>query len=61
MEAIEECFHEIGPHTTEDIRALPEGQRAELIDGYIYMMVTPMSFLPPSPSIWTGKKQKGSG
>ena len=28
-------------HTTEDIYALPEGQRAELIDGNIYMMAPP--------------------
>lgn len=28
-------------YTTEDIYALPEGQRAELIDGKIYMMAPP--------------------
>lgn len=28
-------------HTIEDIYALPEGQRAELIDGQIYMMAPP--------------------
>lgn len=28
-------------YTTEDIYALPEGQRAELIDGNIYMMAPP--------------------
>lgn len=28
-------------YTTEDIYALPEGQRAELIDGRIYMMAPP--------------------
>ena len=28
-------------HTTEDIYALPEGQRAELIDGQMYMMAPP--------------------
>ena len=29
------------PHTIADIEALPEGQRAELIDGYIYMQAAP--------------------
>ena len=29
-------------YTIEDIYALPEGQRAELIDGQIYMMAPPM-------------------
>lgn len=29
-------------YTTEDIYALPEGQRAELIDGQLYMMAPPM-------------------
>lgn len=28
-------------HTTEEIYALPEGQRAELIDGQMYMMAPP--------------------
>lgn len=28
-------------HTIDDIYALPEGQRAELIDGQMYMMATP--------------------
>lgn len=28
-------------HTTKDIYALPEGQRAELIDGQMYMMAPP--------------------
>ena len=28
-------------YTTEDIYALPEGQRAELIDGQMYMMAPP--------------------
>lgn len=28
-------------HTIEEIYALPEGQRAELIDGELYMMATP--------------------
>ena len=28
-------------YTVEDIYALPDGQRAELIDGEIYMMATP--------------------
>ena len=28
-------------YTIEDIYALPEGQRAELIDGQIYMMAPP--------------------
>ena len=30
-----------GPFTIDDIFALPEGQRAELIDGQIYGMATP--------------------
>lgn len=29
------------PYTIEDIHALPDGQRAELIDGQIYMMTPP--------------------
>lgn len=29
------------PHTIADIYALPEGQRAELIDGQLYMMAPP--------------------
>lgn len=28
-------------HTIDDIYALPEGERAELIDGHIYYMVPP--------------------
>ena len=28
-------------HTIEDIYALPEGQRAELMDGEMYMMAAP--------------------
>ncbi|GFI51480.1 hypothetical protein IMSAGC020_02693 [Lachnospiraceae bacterium] len=28
-------------HTIDDIYALPDGQRAELIDGQIYMMAPP--------------------
>ena len=28
-------------YTIDDIYALPEGERAELIDGQIYMMSTP--------------------
>ena len=28
-------------YTIEDIYALPEGERAELIDGQLYMMATP--------------------
>ena len=28
-------------YTTDDIYALPDGERAELIDGQIYMMGTP--------------------
>lgn len=30
-----------GKHTIEDIYALPEGERAELIDGELYMMASP--------------------
>ncbi len=30
-----------GTHTIEEIYALPEGERAELIDGELYMMATP--------------------
>jgi len=29
------------PYTIEDIYVLPDGQRAELIDGEMYMMATP--------------------
>ena len=36
-----ESARQIEYYTIEDIYALPEGQRAELIDGQIYMMVTP--------------------
>mgnify|MGYP001067192287 CR=1 FL=1 len=32
---------QLGYHTIEDIYNLPEGQRAELIDGELYMMATP--------------------
>ena len=38
MERFEE---ELGPYTIEDVRALPEGQRAELIHGFLYPMETP--------------------
>ena len=31
-------------YTTDDIYALPDGERAELIDGQIYMMGTPAPF-----------------
>ena len=41
MEAFQEYDEAYGPHTIRDIEALPEGQKAELIDGYIYMMGTP--------------------
>lgn len=34
-------FIDEGPFTIDDIFALPEGQRAELIDGQIYDMATP--------------------
>ena len=30
-----------GKHTIDEIYALPDGERAELIDGEIYMMATP--------------------
>ena len=30
-----------GVYTLDDIYALPEGQRAELIDGKMYMIVSP--------------------
>ena len=32
---------QLGEHTIEDIEALPQGERAELIDGEIFMMSTP--------------------
>ena len=32
-------------HTTEEIYALPEGKRAELIDGQIYDMAPPAEFI----------------
>lgn len=37
----ENDFIDKGPFTIDDIFALPEGQRAELIDGQIYDMATP--------------------
>lgn len=37
----EEYFMPRGPHTIEEIYALPEGERAELIDGELYMMASP--------------------
>ena len=37
----ENDFIDDGPFTIDDIFALPEGQRAELIDGQIYDMATP--------------------
>ena len=37
-------------YTIDDIYALPEGERAELIDGQIYYMA------PPSRSSWTGAR-----
>ena len=37
----ENDFIDEGPFTIDDIFALPEGQRAELIDGQIYDMATP--------------------
>ena len=36
---LDEC--ENNKYTIEDIYALPDGQRAELIDGELYMMATP--------------------
>ncbi len=36
-----ELAQEIATYTINDIYALPDGQRAELIDGQIYMMATP--------------------
>lgn len=36
----EEFFMKRGPHTIEDIFALPEGERAELINGELYMMAS---------------------
>lgn len=42
MEALEDYYvEELGSYTTDDIEALPEDKRAELINGYIYMMGTP--------------------
>ena len=43
MEAMQESYREdaTGPYTIEDIKALPDGKRAELINGYIFMMATP--------------------
>lgn len=38
---MDELARQLECHTIEDIYALPDGQRAELIDGEIYMMATP--------------------
>ncbi len=38
---VSERMPEDGVYTVEDIEALPEGERAELIDGKMYMMATP--------------------
>ena len=35
------ALHQEKSHTIEDIYALPDGQRAELIDGQMYMMAPP--------------------
>lgn len=40
-------------YTTEDIFALPEGERAELIDGVIYDMAPPVSIKNLSVSLVT--------
>ncbi|MDR0219772.1 MAG: Uma2 family endonuclease [Lachnospiraceae bacterium] len=37
----ENTYPEKGPYTLADLRALPEGQRAELLDGKIYYMDSP--------------------
>lgn len=37
----EEFFMKRGMHTIEEIFALPEGERVELINGELYMMATP--------------------
>lgn len=37
----ENDFIDEGPFTIDDILALPDGQRAELIEGQIYDMATP--------------------
>ena len=36
------CFPKRGLYTIADIEALPEGERAELIDGEMFMMAAPM-------------------
>ena len=36
-----EAMNMIKTYTIEDIHALPEGKRAELIDGRLYMMAAP--------------------
>ena len=32
---------EAGPYTIKDIEALPDGERAELVNGFLYMMAAP--------------------
>ena len=34
-------YVEQGKHTIDEIYALPDGERAEIIDGHIYMMAPP--------------------
>lgn len=41
MDAVKLDEYENNKHTIEDIYALPDGQRAELIDGELYMMAAP--------------------
>lgn len=42
---------ESNTYTIEDIYALPEGKRAELIDGQIYDITTWQSFLNTEPQV----------
>ena len=40
-EALDSYMNESGPYTIDDIETLPDGQRAELIDGEIFLMASP--------------------
>ncbi|MBR2527483.1 MAG: Uma2 family endonuclease [Blautia sp.] len=41
MEALQEFVEAMGSHTIEEIETMPEGVRAELINGCVYMMGSP--------------------
>jgi Uma2 family endonuclease len=41
IDFVENTYPPKGPYTIEDILALPEGKRAELLNGHIYYMASP--------------------